>query len=433
MPIPDLIGPGSMSEDCLVLNLWSPSLHGSNRPVMVWLHGGAYSIGSSGAPMYDGANLAAKHNVVVVGVNHRLNVFGFLYLGKIEGESYADSGNVGMLDIVLALRWIRDNIAQFGGDPGNVTIFGQSGGGGKVSALMAMPDARGLFHKAIVQSGSEIRVNTSEEADEAARKFLAHIGVENSRLNQLAEMPMDRLIAEMHSMTDPDPMNTFGPVVDSRSLPGHPFDPGAPAVSANVPMIIGTNLTETTNLLGLHNPGLFSLTESQLRPALKTALGLPDSKLDPLIDACRKDLPGASPGQVYFAVTTDQMMRNDAITQAERKTAQVAAPAYMYLFSWPTPVWGGKLQSPHGIEIPFVFENLREAQNRIGTGSDLPPLADRVSGAWVAFARTGNPNHPGIPLWPPYSLKDRATMIFDDQCKVAFDPGKEQRLAFSSQ
>lgn len=430
MPIPDLIGPGHISEDCLALNIWTPSLHGSNRPVMVWLHGGAYSIGSAGAPMYDGANLAAKHDVVVVGINHRLNLFGFLYLGKIAGEKYADSGNAGMLDIVLALRWIRDDIAQFGGDRNNVTVFGQSGGGGKVGALMAMPDAAGLFHKAIVESGSELQVNTSDEADQAARKLLAHIGLENSRVDALAEMSMEQLLAGMHSMTSPDPMNVFGPVVDGRSLPRHPFHPDAPAISAKVPMIIGTNLTETTNLLGHANPGLFSLREEELRPGLKTALGLTDdSKLDTLIEACRKDQPGAGPSDIYFALTTDQMIRNDAITQAERKVAQAAAPAYMYLFSWRTPVWGGRLQSPHGIEIPFIFENLRETKGNIGTGTDLQPLADKISRAWVAFARTGNPSHPGLTRWPTYDVEQRATMIFDDECKVVNDPGKEQRLA----
>lgn len=433
LPVPDLIGPGKMSEDCLVLNLWSPSLSDASRPVMVWLHGGGYTIGSSGAPMYDGANLAAKHNVVVVGVNHRLNVLGFLYLGKMGGEKYADSGNVGMLDIVLALRWIRDNIAQFGGDPSNVTIFGQSGGGGKVSALMAMPTAKGLFHKAIVESGSELRVNTSEEADEAAHKFLAHVGLRPSRLIELTAMPMEQIIAGMHSMTNPDPMSVFGPVVDGRSLPRHPFDPDAPAISASVPMIIGTTSTETTNLLGNADPGSFSLSEEQMQSKLKALLGLSDdSKLGAIIDACRKDMPGASPSDIYFAVTTDQMVRLDAITQAERKAAQESAPAYMYLFSWRTPVWGGKLRSPHGIEIPFVFENLGEAKDRIGTGANLQPLAEKVSGAWVAFARTGNPNHVGIPQWPAYTLKDRPTMILDDRCKVVNDPGKEARLVLGT-
>lgn len=433
MPLPDLIGPGKMSEDCLVLNLWSPSLSGASRPVMVWLHGGGYTVGSSGAPMYDGANLAAKHGVVVVGVNHRLNVLGFLYLGKIGGEKYADSGNVGMLDIVLALRWIRDNIAEFGGDPSNVTIFGQSGGGGKVSTLMAMPAARGLFHKAIVESGSELQVNTAEEANEAAQKFLVNVGLRPGRLAELTEMPMEKIIAGMHAMTNPDPMSVFGPVVDGRSLARHPFDPNAPAISAAVPMIIGTTSTETANLLGNADLGAFSLSEEQMRSKLKTLLGLSDdSELGALIDAYRKDLPGASPSDIYFAVTTDKMVRADAIIQAERKAEQGAAPAYMYLFSWRTPVWGGRLRSPHGIEIPFVFENLGEAKDRIGTGADLQPLAEKVSGAWVAFARTGNPNHVGMSQWPPYTLKDRSTMILDDQCKVVSDPGREARLALGT-
>ena len=379
--------------------------------------------------MYDGADLARKHDVVVVGANHRLNVLGFLYLGKIAEEKYADSGNVGLLDLVLALRWIRDNIAQFGGDPGNVTIFGQSGGGGKVGALMAMPAAKGLFHKAIVESGSELRVNTSQEADKAARKFLAHMALTPGRLNELVDMPMEQVVAQMHSMTDPDPMDAFGPVVDGRSLPRQPFDPDAPAVSVNVPMIIGTTSTEMTNLLGHAHPELFSLSEAQMRSRLKSMPGLADeSTLNAVIGAYRKDLRTATPSDIYFAVATDQFVRMDAIHQAERKATQGGAPAYMYLFSWRTPVWGGKLRSPHGIEIPFVFENLGEAKDRIGTGADLRSVADEVSGAWVAFARTGNPNHSGIPRWPAYTAKDRATMIFDDRCKVVNDPQKNVRL-----
>jgi para-nitrobenzyl esterase len=433
VPVPDLIGPGGMSEDCLVLNVWTPSLSDSNRPVMIWLHGGDYSVGSSGAPMYDGTNLAAKHGVVVVGVNHRLNAFGYLYLGKIGGERYADSGNVGMLDIVLALRWVRENIAQFGGDPENVTIFGQSGGGGKVSTLMAMPTAEGLFHKAIVESGSEIRVNSFAEGDGGARKFLAHVHVAPHRLNDLLEMPMEQIIAGVHSMTDPNPMSLFGPVVDGHSLPRHPFDPDAPAITANIPMMIGTTSTETTNLLGRGDPQLFSLNEAEMRLRLKTFLGVTDaSKLDLLIATYRKELPNASPSDIYFAVTSDQMVRIDAITQAERKAAQGGAPAYMYLFSWRSPMLAGNLRSPHGIEIPFVFENLDEAKERIGTGGALQSLAEKVSGAWVAFARTGNPSHPGVPPWPAYTLRDRATMILDDECKVVNDPGKEERLALTA-
>ena len=428
----DIFGPGGVGEDCLVLNVWTPSVSRGKRPVMVWLHGGGYTGGSDGAPTYDGTNLARKQDVVVVGINHRLNVFGYLYLGAIGGEKYADSGNAGMLDIVLALEWVRDNIARFGGDPGNVTIFGESGGGGKVSTLMAMPPAKGLFHKAIVESGPTLRVISRESADEAARKFLAHLNVTPDQIDDLQKIPADRLTAALHSMTGPAAI-PLGPVVDGRSLPRHPFDPDAPAQSANIPMLIGTNATESTILLGLGNPSVFSLNETDMRTRLKASLRLSDeSRLDGLIAVYKKWRPNATPSDIYFAVTTDRMMRMDAITQAERKAAQGAAPAYMYIFAWETPVLGGKLKSPHGIELAFVFDNTDKTTGMNGTGADLQQLADKVSGAWAAFARTGNPSHAGIPKWPAYTPADRATMVFNDECKVVNDPGKEERLAMSA-
>jgi para-nitrobenzyl esterase len=425
----DLIGPGTMSEDCLVLNVWTPSLRGgSNKPVMVWLHGGGYTSGSAGVPVYDGTNLAAKHDVVMVGVNHRLNVFGYLYLGGIGGETYADSGNAGMLDIVLALEWVRDNIAHFGGDPGNVTIFGESGGGGKVSTLMAMPPAKGLFHKAIVESGSTLRVSSREDADAAARKFLAHINVSADRIEDLQKIPIDQMLAALRTSTGPNAVR-LGPLVDGRSLPRNPFDPDAPQITANVPMLIGTNGTESTLLLGIADGSLFSLNEADLRTRLKAYLRLADdSKLDSLIGTYRKDRPNATPSDIYFAVTTDRMMRMNAIAQAERKGAQ-GTPAYMYQFAWETPVLGGKLKSPHAVELAFVFDNMDAATGITGTGADLQPLADKVSGAWAAFAHSGNPSHPGIPQWPDYDTTSRATMVFNDECKVVNDPGKDERLA----
>ena len=414
-------------------NVWTPSLdRGGKRPVMVWLHGGGYTSGSDGSPVYDGTNLARKHDVVCVGINHRLNVFGYLDLGGIGGEKYADSGNAGMLDIVLALEWVRDNIAHFGGDPGNVTIFGESGGGGKVSTLMAMPPAKGLFHKAIVESGSTLRVSSREDADAAGRQFLAHLNVAPDHVDDLQKMPMDQLIAAMRSMAGPNAIR-LGPVVDGRSLPRNPFDPDAPAQSANVPMLIGTNGTESTLLLGNADSTLFSLNEPDMRTRLKAYLRLADdSKLDGLIDIYRKDRPNATPSDIYFAVTTDRMMRINAITQAERKVAQGAALAYMYLFAWETPVLGGKLKSPHAIELAFVFDNIDKATGMIGTGADLQPLAGKVSSAWVAFARTGNPNHAGIPKWPAYDTGARATMVFNDECKLVNDPAKDERLAMSA-
>lgn len=428
----DIFGPGGTSEDCLVLNVWTPSVSRGRRPVMVWLHGGGFTGGSDGAPTYDGANLARKQDVVVVGINHRLNVFGYLYLGGIGGERYADSGNAGMLDLVLALEWVRDNIAHFGGDPGNVTIFGESGGGGKVSALMAMPPAKGLFHKAVVESGSTLRVSTADEADAAARKLLAQLKISPDHVDDLAKVPMNDILATLRSMTGPNAIR-LGPVVDGRSLPRQPFDPDAPAQSANIPMLIGTNGTESTALLGIGDASLFSLDETTMHLKLKSYLHVTDdAQLDTLLAAYKKGRPNATPSDIYFAVTTDRGMRMDAITQAERKAAQGAAPAYMYIFAWETPVLGGKLKSPHGIELAFVFDNTDKTTGMNGTGADLQPLAEKVSGAWAAFARTGNPSHPGIPKWPAYTAGDRATMIFNNECKVVNDPGKEERLAISA-
>jgi len=427
----DIFGPGGVGEDCLVLNVWTPILHGK-RPVMVWLHGGGYTGGSDGAPTYDGTNLARKRDVVVVGINHRLNVFGYLYLGELGGEKYADSGNVGMLDCALALEWVRDNIARFGGDPNNVTIFGESGGGGKVSVLMAMPPAKGLFHKAIVESGSMLRVSTREEADAAARKFLAKLNVAADRVDDLQKVPMNDMLAALKAMAGPNSIR-LGPVVDGRSLPRNPFDPDAPAQSASVPMLIGTNGTETTALLGIADASLFSLNEADMRTKLKAYLHLADDlQLDSLIVTYKRSRPNATPSDIYFAVTTDRMMRMNAITQAERKAAQHAASAYMYIFAWQSPVLGGKLRSPHGIELAFVFDNTDKTTGMNGTGADLQPLADKVSSAWAAFARTGNPNTTSLPHWPAYDAKSRATMIFNDECKVMNDPGKDERLAMNA-
>jgi para-nitrobenzyl esterase len=428
----DIFGPGKVSEDCLVLNVWTPSLTHGRRPVMVWLHGGGYTGGSDGAPTYDGTNLARKQNVVVVGINHRLNVFGYLYLGEIGGAKYADSGNVGMLDCVLALEWVRDNIAHFGGDPNNVTIFGESGGGGKVSVLMAMPPAKGLFHKAIVESGSTLRVSTADEADAAARKYLAQLKIAPDRVDDLQRVPMADMLAAMRAMTGPNSIR-LGPVVDGRSLPRQPFDPDAPAQSASIPMLIGTNGTESTALLGIADASLFSLDEADMRAKLKSYLHVnDDAQIGSLVAVYKKERPEATPSDIYFAVTTDRMMRMNAVTQAERKAAQGSAPAYMYIFDWRSPVLGGKLRSPHGIELAFVFDNTDKTTGMNGTGADLAPLAERVSAAWAGFARTGNPNAPGLPHWPAYEASTRATMIFNDECKVVNDPGKDERHAISA-
>ncbi len=423
-----LLGPGTMGEDCLVLNVWSPNLVPVTvKPVMFWLHGGGFAAGSDGRIWFDGSNLARKHGVVVVGINHRLNVFGYLYLAELGGAKYADSGNAGMLDAVLALEWVRDNIANFGGDPRNVTIFGQSGGGAKVSLLMAMPAAKGLFHKAIVESGSALRATPAATATASAQKILDHLGLSANQVDRLQQLPMDQLLTAMHEVSAAGPL-PLSPVVDGRALPSNPFDPTAPKISADVPMLIGTNFTETTLLIGGRDPGTFSLDDASLHARLKALYKLGDPEVAALIRTYRDDQPDASPSLLFFIITSDRQMRMNAITQAERKLALGAAPAYMYYFKWQTPVLGGRLHTPHDAEMLFVFDNVALAPTFIGTGADLQPLADKVSGAWTSFARTGNPSQKSLP-WPAYNTSDRPTMVFDDQCKIVNDPGKQERLA----
>jgi para-nitrobenzyl esterase len=423
-----LLGPGTMGEDCLVLNVWSPTLVPVTvKPVMFWLHGGGFAAGSDGRIWFDGSNLARKHDVVVVGINHRLNIFGYLYLAELGGAKYADSGNAGMLDAVLALQWVRDNIANFGGDPRNVTIFGQSGGGAKVSLLMAMPAAKGLFHKAIVESGSALRATPAAVATASAQKIMDHLGLSANQVDQLQQLPMDRLLTAVHEVSAAGPL-LLSPVVDGRALPSNPFDPTAPQISADIPMLIGTNSTETTLLIGGRDPGTFSLDDASLHARLKALYKLGDPEVAALIKTYRDDQPDASPSLLFFTITSDRQMRMNAITQAERKLALGAAPAYMYYFKWQTTVLGGRLHTPHDTEMLFVFDNVALAPTFIGTGADLQPLADKVSGAWTSFARTGNPSQKSLP-WPAYNTSDRPTMVFDDQCKIVDDPGKQERLA----
>jgi para-nitrobenzyl esterase len=424
---------GPMGEDCLVLNVWTPSPGASHkRPVMVWLHGGGYSTGSGGFTIYDGANLARKHDIVTVSLNHRLNVFGFLYLAELGGEKYAHASNAGMLDIILALEWVRDNIAAFGGDPGNVTIFGQSGGGGKVSTLMAMPAAKGLFHRAIVQSASAIKGVPRNEATKSAESILAKLGLKPNQLDELQTLPMERLLS-VNAGGGPAGNQSLrlAPVVDGVTLPADPFDPVAPALSANVPLLIGSVETEVTFM---PRQQLDPIDDAGLHGRVKQAARCDDAKADQLIEVYRKGRPGISNIDLYLILASDTSFRAGVRTEADRKAAQAAqgnAPVYMYYFTWRSPVRDGKLKAFHTLEIPFVFENVDIGKPMTGTGQDRYALADKMSRAWVAFARTGNPSHKGLPNWPAYTLDQRATMIFNNDCKTVNDPGKEERLALA--
>ena len=418
-----------VGEDCLILNVWTPGLGGAGkRPVMVYLHGGGYVTGSGGYILYDGTNLARKHDVVLVTLNHRLNVFGYLYLADLGGEKYANASNVGMLDLILALEWVRDNIEAFGGDPGNVTLFGQSGGASKISALMAMPAAKGLFHRAIVESGSQVKGIPRDKATLWAEQFLQRLGLQPGQIDELQKMPAEQLVEAMGS-GGANPLVALGPVVDGRTLPANPFDPAAPGISASVPLLTGTVETEVTFI---RTQELDPIDDATLHMHVKKILHSSDAEADRIIAVYRKGRPGISNIDVELILSSDVMFRAGVLTQAERKAQQAAAPVYMYYFTWRSPVRDGKLKAFHTLELPFVFDNVDLGEAMTGTGRDRYLLEDRMSDAWVAFARSGNPNHKGLPNWPAFDKAQRATMIFNDECKVLNDPNGEERMALRS-
>ncbi len=414
-------------EDCLVLNLWTSSVEkGHRRPVMVWLHGGGYSAASAGFTIYDGANLARKQDVVVVGINHRLNVFGFLYLAEIGGEKYARSSNVGMLDIIAALEWVRDNVSAFGGDPNNVTIFGQSGGASKVATLMSMPSAKGLFHRAIMESLPTQKGASRSEASKSGEDFLARLGLKPNQIDEAQKLPFGQLVAAMGAGGIPgNPTLHLEPTIDGHLLSTDLFDPRATELSASVPLIAGSVETEVTFF---PNQQLDPIDDATLRQKVKQIVAKADgAQLEQLIAAYRNGRPNIANTDLYLILASDASFRKSVITEAENKSANGKAPVYLYYFTWRSPVRDGKLRTFHTLEIPFVFDNLDAGVTMTGSGTDREALADRMSNAWVAFARTGNPNHAGLPHWPAFSTKERATMIFNDECMAKNDPNSAER------
>jgi para-nitrobenzyl esterase len=387
---------------------------------MVWFHGGGFTSGNGSYTIYDGANMARKHDVVTVTINHRLNSFGFLYLAEIGGAKFAQASNVGMLDGAAALEWVRDNIANFGGDPHNVTIFGQSGGGGKVSTLLAMPSAKGLFHRAIVQSGSNLRGVSTADATKTAQTLMAKLNVKTAE--DLQKVPMNQLVAA----TLATPGLRLSPVKDGKSLPVDPFDPTAPGISAGIPLLIGSTQFEVNFF---PNTNFNPIDDAGLHAAVKQATRASDGEVDKLIGIYKKGRPKATNVELSQIVASDNF-RAAVVTEAERKAAQ-KAPVYSYYFTWPSPVRDGKLKAFHTLEIPFVLENVDEAKSMTGMGQDRYALQDKMSTAWAAFARSGNPNHKGLPNWPAFKTDVRATMVFDNECKVVNDPHGEERVALA--
>jgi para-nitrobenzyl esterase len=413
----------SLSEDCLYLNVWTPALaDGVRRPVMVWFHGGGFSIGSGSWPVYDSAALARRGDVVVVTVNHRLGIYGYLHLGELAGPEYASSGNAGMLDLVAALEWVRDNIAAFGGDPQNVMIFGESGGGAKVSTLLAMPAVLGLFHRAVVQSGPGLRVRKPVQATESAEQILMALGVGARDRTALAALPTERLL-EAQKKRGRMSFTDFSPVLDGTAVTNHPGAAISDGSAHDVPMIIGCNRDEASLFLAMvpSNDDLQSLDE----PGLQQRVAHYGKDAERVIRAYRDGRPDATPYDLLIAMESDRMLRVPSIELAERKLARHKQPVFMYLFCWAA----GPLGSAHGYEIPFVFDNARPPV--MPESPERSVLAGRMSQAWISFARNGDPSQDALPGWPAYSLAERATMIFDaNDCHVALDPFAEGRLAW---
>lgn len=420
------------SEDCLFLNVWTPALGEGRRPVMVWLHGGGFATGSGSSPWYDGVAQAKKNDAIVVTVNHRLNAFGYLHLGPIFGDAYADSANAGMLDIVLALKWVRENIDRFGGDPDSVLVFGESGGARKTSVLMNFIPAQGLFQRAGVQSGSALRMDTQAIATRRTEKFLKLIGVTKDDLAKLQGLPTDTILAAVDEATRD--LGQFRPVIETPSLAAHPFDPEAPIISADVPMLIGTNRTEQSLFLGV-DPAISALDAGGLLDRLREFV--PGGQVTTVYANYKRLYPESTPAEILYMVATDRTYFIDSTIQAERKATQNGAPAYYYSFDRATPVEGGRYFAPHASEIPFVFNTLDKAANVVGPVTpQAQKLADLMSAAWANFARTGDPNTEGLPEWSVYNTVEHPTMIFDHTPRMENDPRSEQRemmLRFGSE
>lgn len=413
------------SEDCLVVNVWTPALDNQKRPVVVWLHGGGFTGGSNGFTAYDGANLARRHNVVVVGVNHRLNGFGFLYLGDLCGEKYAD-GNAGMLDIVAALQWTKDNIDRFGGDPRSVTVFGQSGGGSKVSTLLGMPAAHGLFHRAYAMSGSQVRSTPREQATATARNVLQQLNISPSQIERINDVPMRQL----RQLLNGAGAGGWGPVVDGRTIPAHIFDPQATEISSDVPLMIGSTETEQTwNPNQLYDP----LTDAELREDAARAMRTNESAAQGVIDVYKRNRPRASNLDIYLILSSDASnFRTGTDTQALRKAEQRKAPVYKYYFQWYSPVRGGMLRSMHTMDVPFVFYNHEIARSEVGAGPEAAALAEKMSATLVQFAKTGNPSNKTIGNWPAYDPAVKQTMVWNNEPKIVNDPYGAEKAAIAA-
>ena len=421
-------GSEAQSEDCLFLNVWTPGLRdGAKRPVLFYIHGGAYSTGSGAYPLYDGANLAAKGLFQVVRVNHRNNLFGDLCLAREAGdERFVDSGNAGQLDLILALNWVKANIAEFGGDPGNITVFGQSGGGAKIATMTAMPAAKGLFHKAWTMSGQQVTGSGPLNASKRTKAFLEKLGATPAAL---MDMPFERLL---DGLTAPDPVLGFGgvyvgPVVDQRNLPRHPFFPDAAPQSRSIPLVIGNTHDETRAFLG-GNPHNFELTWDEVIARLPGEMRV-DVSPEYVVAEYRKLYPAYSPSDVFFAAATAGRSWRGAMEELNAR-ARAGTPTWGYQLNFNSPRDGGRWRAYHTLDIPMVFANLEAEGSYTGVSAEARATSEAMSGSLLSLAKTGDPNHRGLQHWPKYNLAQRPTMTFDGVSRVENDPrGAERRLS----
>ena len=408
-------------KECFVLNVWSNGINdGKKRPVWVWIHGGGYSGGSANQlPFFDGRSMAKKGDIVVVSINHRLNVLGYTDLRGLGGK-YSESVNLGMQDIVASLQWVHDNIENFGGDPNTVTIDGQSGGGGKVSTLMAMPSAAGLFHRAIVQSGSTLTVGDGQTSKAFGLAFIKALGITPAEADKLNNFTYEELVAASQNasaiLRESGQSTTGrggeGPTLDGKYIVQHPFDLTPAEFSKNVAMLIGSNLNES----GYRNRQLITpKTTDQVRATLTERYGAENA--EKYIAAYIKVFPNDNKPQHILTTA----VRTNALKQATVKNAQGGAPVYVYLFAWQSPVNEGSLGAAHGMELPFMFNNIAMARTLTGGGKDAYALANKISSAWINFVKTGNPGCKELPKWEPFTPAKGATMIFDNTCEIRYN------------
>ncbi|GGA68736.1 carboxylic ester hydrolase [Pseudoclavibacter endophyticus] len=422
------------NEDCLYLNVWTPGADDARRPVLVWLHGGGFAYGAGSDAFFDGENLARRGDIVVVTLNHRLNLFGFMALDGVD-DHYADSSNVGMQDVVHALRWVHDNIASFGGDPANVTVGGQSGGGGKVSHLMGMPSAKGLYQRAIVQSGAALRGMEHGDMVDHTRAILRAAGMGDTfDRNWLESVPATHLLhAAIGSFRSQDPEHEarfktvkgmtgdlaarLRTAVDGNVLPAHPFDPEASSVAADVPLLIGWVKDEWTFMLAGVDPDFVRSTAEDVEAGVAPMY---DGRGRELLELAKGLYPHYSPGHLASLVSGAEISLHTTLL-ADRKSAQ-PADVFAYELAWETPVGDGIFRTPHCLDLPLVFDNVEKARAFVGPGDEPQRMADQMSDAWVAFIRSGSPGTPALPSWPAYEREARNTMVFDLDSRVVSDP-----------